>query len=263
MQLIQKFSPSMMIDYLNCPKLFYYRYIAKIQLPQKKIHLEFGSAVHAAIEDSFDGKDPHKAFTDTFNINNLLPEEHDLFEEYTELGHEMVTNWIDRLDMIDGIYDIRKGQSELYIRKVLSNPITGESFEIPMSGRIDRLTDSKRIIEFKTAGKPWNDADLNFKLQTNLYCLWYWNEYGEMPEEIVYIVLLKKYKNKEELVKNYKKDQYIQILPLHLTIEDLASTFEEVKVLLDKINNREFDEPNGYHPSWCDCRKYEEILNIH
>lgn len=260
--LLEKFSPTAIIDYLSCPKLFYYRYIAKIQLPQKKIHLEFGSAIHAAIENSFIGKDPYAAFETTFDINHLMPEERDSYEEYVKLGKEMVNNWMEAVNMIDGIYDIKKGRSEVYIKKVLKNPITGEPLPIPMSGRIDRITDGHRIIEFKTASKPWSDTDLNYKLQTNLYSLWHYTEYGEIPQEIVYIVLLKKYKNQLEQTSNLKKDQYIQILPTNLTLTDLASTFEEVKAILDKINNKEFDEPTGFHPSWCDCKKYEELLNI-
>lgn len=252
---LDRFSPSMLIEYLNCPLSFYYRYIAKIKLPQKQIHLVFGSAVHAAIEALFENKEPIEAFDKEYDINKLMDDEKDLHTEYKSLGYEMIKNYMKEFPTLDNLYNLSDGQSELYIRKKLRNPITGEETEIPISGRIDRITDSGKIIEFKTSKNKWKKADLNYKLQTQLYNLWYYTEYNKMPEETLYIVLLKKYKHEG-------RGETFQVLSEHCTIDDLASTFEEIKYLLAKINNNEFERPSGFHPKWCDCYRFEEALTI-
>jgi hypothetical protein len=67
------------------------------------------------------------------------------------------------------------------------------------------------------------------------------------------------------LLKKYKKvgrEEVFQTLSKHCTIDELASTFEEVNILISKINNGEFDRPKGWHPKWCDCHRYEEALNL-
>ncbi len=96
---------------------------------------------------------------------------------------------------------------------------------------------------------------MNYKLQTLLYNLWFYTEKGIMPEETVYIILLKKYKHQG-------RGETYQVLTKHCTLEELASTFEEVELILQKINNNEFERPRGYHPKWCDCYRFEEVLTI-
>ena len=147
---LDRFSPSMLIEYLNCPLSFYYRYIAKIKLPQKQIHLVFGSAIHAAIEELFENKDPYEAFNKEYNINKLLDEEKDIYEEYKELGKEMIRNYIKEFPTLDKLYNLSDGQSELYVKRNLINPLSKKETAIPMSGRLDRLTNDGIVVEYKT-----------------------------------------------------------------------------------------------------------------
>lgn len=252
---LTKFSPSMLIDYLNCPLSFYYKYIAKIQLPQKQVHLVFGSAVHAAVEEIYNKHDPYEAFKREFDKKKLLEEERKDFKSFYDLGIEMIKNYEKEHVTLDNLYNLANGKSELYIKRKLINPMTGEESTLPMSGRLDRLTDDGRIIEYKTAGKKWTKEDLSYKLQTNLYNLWYYSEHGVMATETVYIILLKKYKHQG-------RGETYQVLTKHCTLEELTSAFEEIEILLQKINNRDFERPDGYHPQWCDCYRFEEILTI-
>ena len=263
---INRFSPSMIQLYMDCPLAFYYQYIAKIKIPQKQIHLLFGTAIHQAIEDGIYGKqDPNEVFIKTFEKKRLTDEEKNLHKEYINLGLEMVKNYVKVHPMLNKLYDLNNGESEKYIRRDLINPMNGEHSSLPMSGRLDRLTFAKnnlegrkysRIIEYKTSKHKWRSEDANFKIQTLLYNLWFYSEYGVLPDETIYIILLKKYKKRE-------KDETYQILKINHTSMDLASTFEEIELILNKINNEPFNRPTtGYHPPYCSCYEYERILNI-
>lgn len=252
---IEKFSPSMMIDYISCPLMFYYRYISKIQLPQKQIHLLFGSAIHASVEKIYDKEEPYSIFNEIFIKSKLLDDEKEKHKEYVALGHEMIKNYIKDHVTLDALYDLNNGQSELYIKRYLTNPLTNEKSSLPMSGRIDRLTDDGKIVEYKTSAKKWTADAVNYKIQTLLYNLWYYSEYENLPTETLYIILLKKYKK-------VGRGETYQLLSKHCTIDELASTFEEVEININKINNNEFERPRGYHLAWCDCYLYEDFLNF-
>ena len=251
---INKFSPSSILTYLSCPRLFYYRYISKIYLPQKQIHLLFGGAIHKAIEVMFEDEDPFKEFVVNFDKNKLLDEEKKLHKEYIDLGYEMIRNYIKEYPTLNALYGLENGRSEVYIKRYLQNPLTGETSSIPMSGRIDRLLDDGKIVEYKTSKAKWRPADVNFKTQTLLYNLWYLSEHGVLPTETIYIILLKKYKKTG-------RGETFQVLSKHHSVDELASAFDEVEMIIRKINNSEFDRPR-YHPSYCDCFKYEEALNF-
>ncbi len=252
---LTRFSPSMLIQYVNCPLEFYYKNIAKIKLPEKRLHLEFGTGVHAGIEAMFNQLDPYEHFKLGFNKDNLLDEEKHEYDEYFKLGMEMIKNYLKDHETLEKLYNLNDGISELYIRRTIVNPLTGETSSLPLSGKIDRLTTEGRIIEYKTSKNKWNPNDIAFKLQTLLYNLWYYAEYGKTAKETVYIILIKKYKK-------VGKGETTQVLANHSSLDDLASAFDEVEMLLHKIKNREFDRPTGYHAKWCSCWELEKTLNL-
>jgi len=255
-QKIEKFSPTMIADYISCPRSFYYKYIAKIEMPQKQIHLLFGGGIHKGIEEMYENKDPYSAFEKHFDKSKLLPEERDLHKDHLSLGNEMLKNYFDSHDTLDKLYSLKEGKSEVYLRRYLINPLTGEKTSRPMTGRIDRLTKKGKIVEYKTAKNKWCPTDMNFKIQTFLYNLWFFSEYGELADEILYIILLKKFKEKT------RNGEVIQVLNQKCTKTDLAMIFYEIEIILEKIDRGEFDYPSGYHPAYCDCHLYEKMLNI-
>jgi len=251
---LDRISPSMIGSYLSCPLNFYYQYVAKIQLPYDKIHLIFGSAIHLALEKMLDVKDPNKVFIKAFDINKLNENERHLHKEYLALGKEMITNYMDMYPTLDKLYDLSTGTPEKRFRRHLTNPITGAESTIPLSGIVDKLTDTGIIIEYKTSKNKWKETETKFKVQNLLYNLWYYSEHGKLAEKMVYIILLKKFKR-------HKRDQVIQIIESQVTYDDLAEAFEEVELIIDKIHSGMFDKPTGYHPPYCDCIKYEKLLN--
>ena len=244
----------MIASYLHCPLAFYYGYVAKLKLPQAQIHLVFGSAIHEALEHIYDtNTDPKKVFTKSFKKDKLNEDEQKLYEEYTNLGIEMVENYIQIHPTLDKLYNLTDGKAEKYVRRYLTNPVTGQQSSIPMSGILDRLTNAGKIIEYKTSKNKWKEDETRFKVQFLMYNLWYYSEYGKLADETLYFVLLKKYKK-------HKRDQVLQVLSAHATHDDLAEAFDEVELIINKIHSGIFEKPTGYHPPYCDCYKYEAML---
>jgi len=259
---LTSFSPTKIVDYLNCPLLFYFRYILKVKIPTKQIHFIFGSGIHAAIEgiihnakaSNDDKQDVLKMFLSEYQKDKMMDEEKDLYDEYLKLGKSMIKHYESIHPTLNNLYDLNNGKSELFIKGHLKNPITGQLSSLPISGRIDRLTNSGRIIEYKTAKNKWKEKDVAFKAQTLLYNLWYHTNFGKLPEETVYIILLKK--EPKVGAENY------QVLTHNTTTTDLASVWEETELIFDKINANEFDRPHGWHPPYCDCYRYAKYLNL-
>lgn len=251
---LDRISPSMVGSYLDCPLNFYYQYVAKIQLEYDKIHLVFGSAIHKALEEMLN-KDPLKVFAKEFSIKKLNDTEKHLHNEYLKLGKEMITNYLELYPTLNKLYGLDSGTPEKRFRRHLTNPITGEESSVPLSGIVDKLTATNIIIEYKTSKNKWKETEQKFKVQNLLYNLWYYSEYGQLADKMVYIILLKKFKR-------HKRDRVIQVIESTVTYDDLAEAFGEVELIVDKIHSGMFDKPVGYHPPYCDCHKYEELLKI-
>lgn len=273
---LQKFSPTMICDYLSCPRLFYYRYILRISIPQVQIHFLFGSAIHAAIEGMYyninsgkdNQKDIWKEFLKEYRKDKMTPEDLEKYDEYLALGKAMLKHYLTVHPTLHNLYQLNEGESEVFIKGNLLNPITNEPSTLPISGRIDRLTGVKlvdgklelipekenRVIEVKTAKNKWKPTDLAFKSQTLLYNLWFYTNFGKIPDETVYTVLLKK-------IPKVGGENY-QVLTHNPSLTDLASMWYEVELILDKINTNEFDKPTHNHPFFCDCSRYESYLNL-
>lgn len=252
---LDRVSPSMIGCYLSCPLDFYYKYVAKVQMPFDKIHLVFGSAIHKALEDMLVVKDPTKVFVKEFDIKKLNDGEQHLHKEYLALGKEMIINYIEKYPTLDKLYGLSKGTPEKRVRRHLINPITGEESSVPLSGIIDKLTDNGCIIEYKTSKNKWKETETKFKVQFLLYNLWYYSEHNKLADKTIYLVLLKKFKR-------HKRDQVLQVIEASVTHDDLAEAFEEVELVIDKIHSGMFDRPTGYHPPYCDCYKYEKLLGV-
>lgn len=253
---LDRISPSMLGSYLTCPLAFYYGYIAKIEMPTTKLHLLFGSAIHLAIENMYDGHpNPGQIFADKFKREDLDPEGQLSYQEYFLLGKEMVKNYLEFHPTIDKLYSLADGKQEFKFKMPLRHPITGEMTRVPISGILDRITNGGKIIEYKTSKTKWSADESRFKVQSLLYNLWYYTVHGEIADETLYLVLLKKYKQTS-------RDEIVQVISYKPTIEDLAAAWEEIDFILDKIESGNFERPSHGHKPYCDCYKYENLLNV-
>jgi hypothetical protein len=253
---LNRISPSMLGMYLNCPLCFYYAYIAKIEIPQTRLHLLFGSGVHMSIEAMYNGNpDPMSIFKTVFKKEDLDDEGQLKFSEYYLLGLEMIKNYMESHPTLDKLYNLNAGKSEFRFKEHVVNPITGQMSRIPLSGILDRITDDGKIIEYKTSKTKWCPSESRFKVQSLLYNLWYFTKYGKIADETLYLVLLKKYKQT-------KRDEVMQVISYKPTLEDLAGAWEEVDFVLDRIEAGMFERPESGHPRYCDCYKYERLLGL-
>jgi len=252
---INRISASMVNSYLESPRLFYFQYIAKIQLPQKQQHLLFGSAIHKALEMMTKGEtDPYSVFEQTLDITKFMEDEKQEHPRLLLLGKEMITNYVDYFPKLDKLYNMKGGSAEKYFRRKLINPITGQESTLPFSGVLDHLTLDGRIIDYKTSAGLWDPNSAASKVQTLLYNLWYYSEYNEIAEETLYFVLLKKHKQ-------HKHDQVIQVVSTHVSLEDMAAAWEEVEIIIEKIRLGIYDTPKniGFFAKQ-ELARYEQAL---
>jgi len=261
---LDRISPSALGVYLSCPLAFYYKFIAKIQTPEMNLHFLFGTSVHKVVEEMSNGDpDPAHWFNDTFKeeeLNDTIRDANgktsrDRYHEYRLLGEDMVKNYIALQPTLNNIYKLDGGQAEQYFRKQLVNPITGELSRIPVSGILDKYLAGNRVLEYKTSAKPWSKEETRFKIQSRIYSLFAFTETGKIPEEVLYFILLKKFKKTS-------RDKTLQVIRYKPTIEDLAEAWEELDTVLDQIEHGHFERPNEYHPPYCDCYKVEKMLGL-
>ena len=253
---LDRISPSAMGSYLGCPLSFYYKYIAKVKMPEENLHLLFGSGIHKAIEDMYNGeKDPIKSFHELFVGDKLDAKSKERYFEFSLLGEEMVKNYMQLHPLLDSMYGLSDGQSELRFKMPIVNPVSEELSSVPLSGIVDRFISSGKIIEYKTSANKWSPDERRFKIQSRLYSLWYFTNSKEMIDEGIYIILLKKYKKTE-------RDKVHQIISYKPTKEDLAEFWEEMELVLEKIEAGIFERPKKGHPPYCDCYKFEAFLGI-
>lgn len=253
---IERISASMAGTYSMCPLAFYYGYIAKIEIEQTRIHLLFGSAIHKALENYYNEDDNYlDAYKEMFTREELDDEGKAMFSEYYPLGLEMIRNMVELYPTLTNTYQLKPGKTEAYFRRDIYHPITGEALRIPMSGVTDLVSESGRIVDYKTSKLPWNVNDVKFKIQCHFYNLWFFSEHNRIADETLFFIMLKKYKLTA-------REEVIQILSYKPTIEELAMAWEEIDAMIDKIEAGMFERPTENHPRYCDCYKYEKLLNI-
>jgi hypothetical protein len=266
---LEKISPSSLMQYEKCPKLFYYGTLLGLKMPQSTIHLEFGTAIHAAIDLIYaqrkeDGtwKDdatlevPIATFKSTFLNNYFLKLDIDDAAQMKEKYEEMIEDgililqefWatkekfltVDGIDMVD---------FELIRKHVPFNPETKQPWPIPLSYRIDGTAKNNIVVEYKTSAKPYDIFETRASLQALSYALGRYCETGVIPT-IFYIVMIKK----------RKKDK-IQILRIKYSLTDLMVFDAKVRSMLQAIEAGQFSRPLKGHDFFCDCIKFDELLD--
>ena len=266
---LDRITPSMLLEYEACPKLFYYRSYLGIQLPQPQVHFKFGSAMHEAIDNiynQYDEKDKWKLSElkiakDIFKEKFLL--EH-VDEEFIKEGETQVEVYermlADGLEILKDFWEekdtlrakgVNPNVMELPIKMKVFNPETKEELPIPFSCRIDAINEADdKITEFKTTTKTYDYAETRNSPQALSYVWVRFCQTGRI-HTVDYVVMLKK-----------KKKDRIQHLSIEYEMADLLAFDKRVRSILEKIRNREFDRPQKGHPFFCDCQKFEDLLTL-
>ena len=283
---LESISPSKLQCYEECPLNFYYSVYLGIQLPESKLHMDFGTAVHEAIHEIYLQYDDHfggsweaasfdrvkkrflknwkpsmvtesmlndYSFTRAGRDNGFVNPKQ-LYDYFKDDGIKMLESYWKEKEMllVDHGHDLK--HFEVPNKTYLKNPFNPEEqLPIPLSYRLDAATrEWDKIVDFKTSGSKYNQEETHKKIQGRLYLLAHLSETGKFISDFDYTVLRK------QLV----RDERIEVVNLKYTMDDMMETYLRVEVILQKIANKEFYPPTRGHPSWCRCRNYQEALKV-
>lgn len=281
---LHRITPSMLMTYNECPKLFYYRDWLGIKFESDMRHLNFGTSIHAAIDHmyviydrNFGGGWEHEVFESVekefkeiwkkypislqeFNrykqtkngSNSLATNPKELHKEMEEDGIAMLKDLWDMKEVLLVNHELDVDKTEIPVKMPLYNPSNpDEQHPIPISMRIDGRTVKDVTVEFKTSSGKYDEDDTRKSLQGRSYAFERFQNYQDNNPKVVYVVLLK----------NRTKDR-VQVIELQYDRSDMESYYHEVGAILQKIANREFDRPLRGHNTYCDCNKYEKLLTV-
>jgi len=260
---IEKISPSALTCYENCPKAFYYTVYLGLKLPQTKIHFEFGTAIHEAIDVMYQGRNEkgewqdikvaYKAI-DTFKkrfdhklLDDVSKEDYDAAVE--DGVHILKAYWDEKEVLL--AQGVDPTEFEIPGKDIMVNPETKEPLPVLLSYRLDGIGKGI-VVEFKTSSSLYDVFEVRNRIQSLCYVWVYYQKYGVVPK-LHYVIMIKKQK---------KACNRIQHLPLPYDIADIMAFDARVRVILEKIKNKEFNRPKRGHMPYCDCIKIEKELNI-
>lgn len=283
---LDRISPSKLDCYESCPKLFYYREWLGLKIDQDKLHLQFGTAIHAAIEMIYLEYDIHfggawiagdfekvierflrhwtpkhvteesfqKFMSTKAGKESGFTDKDQLYESFKQDGIIMLQSYWDNKErmLVEYGHDLVEFEKMMKVRMV--NPEDpSDSLPIPLSMRLDaKNRDNTKIVDFKTSKAKYDEVETRKKIQGQCYLFGELMETGNFISKFDYIVLRK----------SMKSDDRIEVVQLEYDMADMLAFYHRVKAILTKIANREFDRPIAGHAGYCDCYKYEEILDV-
>lgn len=283
---MQKISPSQLGCYEDCPKLFYYQQWLGLKLEDDKMHMDFGTALHYAMEvlyadydwhfgNGWDAEKPDKmfaAFDEKWKQSSVtdlsfkkfkksrkgqdstINSKEELYNHMHEDGIKILESYWDMKDLLITDYGLDLTNFEMKRKLEFFNPDEpSQKLPIPVSYRIDAMTrKSDAIVDFKTSSSAYNVDESKKKLQGQIYLLGHFCETGELIKKFFYVVLRKELKTKDR----------VQVVSLVYDQADLSALFHRINNILWSIANREFERPLVGHAPYCQCKDYEQALNI-
>ena len=245
---LKRISPSMLMQYRACPRLFYYESWLGLKLPQEMQHLDFGTAIHAAIDTIYEGRNENGTWSNDSSAYKALEVFNSKFLRTSCQSDQQFAEMV-----ADGIEIIRAywAEKDILLAKgidLMYNPETKEPLEIPLSYRLDCIAKNHKVVEFKTSSTVYDEFEVRARPQSLCYVWAYYNKHGVIPT-LDYVVMRKKIKKNK-----------IQHLSFVYVMADLMAFDAEVRTILNKIRNREFSRPVQGH-FMCNCTKYDEALN--
>jgi putative RecB family exonuclease len=194
-------SPSSILTYRQCPRKYFYRYIAKLPV-SKSIHLIRGSVAHKVLEDVYDvdiSNIPEESFLITMKyvLQELFRKEWEKSsEELISLGMSenelqsyydetrvMINNFfhylVDRMQQLQGV-SIKEAFAQ--VKPMREVELHSKYHHVRgYADAIQREGEKLIIIDYKTSKKMEISED--YRLQLGIYCLIY-EEMERAPDEI-------------------------------------------------------------------------------
>ena len=173
-------SPTSINTYLQCPRKYYYKYIAK--LPTKEnANMLMGTITHKVLAEFVSHKDGDFSKTRLFKMldekwqrdkSGLLNEKH--FEEVKgmlEKWHENIVRKANRNHLCEYLQGLK---AEVKLK----------SEEYNVCGVVDLIDEkSGSIIEYKTSSK--DEMKREYKLQIGIYALLFWEKFKRLPRKAI------------------------------------------------------------------------------
>ncbi len=180
-------SVSQVNAYLGCPLKYRFQYVDKIPRPWRAAAMAFGSSVHAAVEwfhkERLAGRSPEIASVlqvfdaDWYaqNVEPLVFSDRESREGLAEKGRAMLELYVESCNGVKPV------AVEEPFELDLSDPETGEVFEVRLRGVIDLVEEGDVLVDLKTAGRTLESGGLERHLQLSTYALAFLLLRGQIP----------------------------------------------------------------------------------
>jgi DNA helicase-2/ATP-dependent DNA helicase PcrA len=248
-------------NYLKCPLQFYFQNL--IRVPSgKSEHMEFGSAVHHALQRLFEKMQqtetfpPRPEFIADFEWYMIRHRENFTREQFArrmEYGVDVLGNYYSQY--------INNWNRIIAVERNIRNVVVQG---VPLKGKLDKLEfDGKdvNVVDYKTGDidkardklKPPNEKDPNGGD--------YWRQ------AVFYKILVDNYELKNwkvvstefDFIEPDKKKQY-QKVKIFISPEDITTVTQQVKMVWQKIQDRDFYTGCGKPEcQWCDFVKTNHL----
>lgn len=254
---LEKFSMNVtaLNNYLKCPLEFYYRNLIRIPSPKSET-LEFGSAIHHALESFFNKmkEDPARSFPSVAEliedfIHYLYTHRESFtrenFERRLEYGKEVLEKYHNKkINQFNKVVSVEKN-----IRNVLVDGI-------PLKGKIDKMEftgNEVNVVDYKTGNPDYAREKLKTPLETPPHGGDYWRQ------AVFYKLLVDNHEQGRFQVKttefdfiepNGKKEISSTVVPV--TNEDTALLRKQIAFAWEKIQAHDFYTGCGEKEChWC------------
>lgn len=180
-------SVSQVQAYLGCPLKYRFQYVDRIPRPWRAAAMAFGSSVHAAVEwfhrERMLGRVPEaNEVTAIFeadwyaqNVEPLVFSARESREALAEKGRSMLALY---LEATNGALPVAVEQP---FELDLTDPETGEVFDVRLRGVVDLIEEGEVLVDLKTAGRTLEAGGLERHLQLSTYALAHLIQHGSIP----------------------------------------------------------------------------------
>ncbi|CAN5504123.1 ATP-dependent DNA helicase [soil metagenome] len=245
-------------NYLKCPLEFYFKNLIRIPSPKNEA-TEFGSSVHYGLEQLFKNIKEHNGifhskeqFIKDFEWYMHRHRESftkEQFERRLEYGQEVLSNYYDKyINTWNKIVAVERN-----IRNVVVNGV-------PLKGKLDKLEfdgKSVNVVDYKTGDPDKARPKLLAPNEKEPNGGDYWRQ------AVFYKILVDNYESKQwnvvstefDFIEPDKKKNY-QKMKVVITPEDITTVKQQVKIVWEKIQKRDFYTGCGKEDChWCNFVK--------
>jgi len=158
------FSVSSLRTYVECPKMYHFRYVLNVKEPEIPEYLHFGSVIHEALAALYEGRDVRRVFMRAISRNK------DKVRWYDSYESSRLDGWTLLYYYIKNQYHIEPLEVEKEILVEVKNPFNPkEKLPLKMMAVIDVVDKRDIIIDHKVVTTPFTKDEAERKTQATAY----------------------------------------------------------------------------------------------